>query len=152
MQMPLINKAHRGTPENPLNQLTALLEGDLQAVNALILDRMQSEVEMIPELAGHLISAGGKRIRPLLTLASAALFDYTGTRQHKLAACVEFIHAATLLHDDVVDESDLRRGRQTANAAFGNAASVLVGDSMSVRARTCITWFWTMSRKAPAVS
>ena len=131
--MPLINKAHRGTPENPLNQLTALLEGDLQAVNALILDRMQSEVEMIPELAGHLISAGGKRIRPLLTLASAALFDYTGTRQHKLAACVEFIHAATLLHDDVVDASDQRRGQASANSLFGNEAAVLVGDFLFSR-------------------
>lgn len=133
MQMPLSNKAHRGTAENPLNQLTALLKGDLQAVNALILQRMQSDVAMIPELAGHLIAAGGKRIRPLLTLASAALFGYTGTRQHKLAACVEFIHAATLLHDDVVDSSDQRRGQASANALFGNEAAVLVGDFLFSR-------------------
>ncbi len=131
--MPLSNKAHQGTAENPLNQLTALLKGDLQAVNALILQRMQSDVEMIPELAGHLIAAGGKRIRPLLTLASAALFGYTGTRQHKLAACVEFIHAATLLHDDVVDSSDQRRGQASANSLFGNEAAVLVGDFLFSR-------------------
>lgn len=133
MQMPLLNKAHRGTPENPLNQLTALLKGDLQAVNTLILERMQSEIPLIPKLAGHLISAGGKRIRPLLTLASAALFGYTGARQYKLAACVEFIHAATLLHDDVVDSSDQRRGKASANSMFGNEAAVLVGDFLFSR-------------------
>ena len=116
-----------------MSRLTGVLNDDLQAVNALILQRMQSDVKMIPELAGHLIAAGGKRIRPLLTLASAALFGYTGARQHKLAACVEFIHAATLLHDDVVDASDQRRGKASANALFGNEAAVLVGDFLFSR-------------------
>lgn len=139
MQMPLLNKAYQGTAENPLNQLTAVLNGDLEAVNALIMERMQSEIDLIPELAGHLIAAGGKRIRPLLTLASAALFDYKGTRQHKLAACVEFIHAATLLHDDVVDASDQRRGQASANSLFGNEAAVLVGDFLFSRSFQLMT-------------
>jgi len=129
----LSNKAQSARAENPLGRLTVLLNDDLLAVNALILQRMQSDVKMIPELAGHLIAAGGKRIRPLLTLASAALFGYAGTRQHKLAACVEFIHAATLLHDDVVDASDQRRGKASANALFGNEAAVLVGDFLFSR-------------------
>ncbi len=120
-------------PVNPLDQMAELLKPDMAAVNALIIDRMQSGVPLIPQLAGHLIAAGGKRIRPLLTLASAALCGYQGTRQHKLAACVEFIHTATLLHDDVVDESDQRRGRSSANAIFGNEAAVLVGDFLFSR-------------------
>ncbi len=127
------SKAQSAAPENPLDRLVALLKPDLLAVNALILQRMQSEIPLIPELAGHLIAAGGKRIRPLLTLASAALFGYQGTRQHKLSACVEFIHTATLLHDDVVDASDQRRGRSSANALFGNEAAVLVGDFLFSR-------------------
>ena len=94
---------------------------------------MQSEVALIPELAGHLIAGGGKRMRPMLTLASAALLDYGGTRHHKLAAAVEFIHTATLLHDDVVDGSGLRRGKRTANIIWGNPASVLVGDFLFSR-------------------
>jgi octaprenyl-diphosphate synthase len=127
------HKAQSAGAENPLGQLTVLLNDDLQSVNALILQRMQSDIPLIPELAGHLIAAGGKRIRPLLTLASAALFGYIGTRQHKLAACVEFIHTATLLHDDVVDASDQRRGLSSANALFGNEAAVLVGDFLFSR-------------------
>ena len=115
----------------PLLQLTA---ADMNAVNAVILDRMQSKVALIPELAGHLIAGGGKRMRPMLTLASAALCDYPGTRHHKLAAAVEFIHTATLLHDDVVDGSGMRRGKTTANLIWGNAASVLVGDFLFSRA------------------
>jgi len=95
---------------------------------------MQSKVALIPELAGHLIAGGGKRMRPMLTLASAALFDYPGTRHHKLAAAVEFIHTATLLHDDVVDGSGLRRRRRTANIIWGNPSSVLVGDFLFSRA------------------
>ena len=95
----------------------------MNAVNAVILDRMQSKVALIPELAGHLIAGGGKRMRPMLTLASAALLDYPGTRHHKLAAAVEFIHTATLLHDDVVDLSEMRRGKRTANLIWGNPAS-----------------------------
>jgi octaprenyl-diphosphate synthase len=139
MQLPLPNKAQPVRPENPLGALTELLQGDLEAVNAIIMGRMQSEIPLIPELAGHLIAAGGKRIRPLLTLASAALFGYQGTRQHKLAACVEFIHAATLLHDDVVDASDQRRGKASANALFGNEAAVLVGDFLFSRSFQLMT-------------
>jgi octaprenyl-diphosphate synthase len=106
----------------------------LARVNQLIIDHMQSEVPLIPQLAGHLIAAGGKRLRPLLTLASARLCNYRGDNHIGLAAAVEFIHTATLLHDDVVDESDLRRGRDTANAVWGNQASVLVGDFLFSRA------------------
>jgi octaprenyl-diphosphate synthase len=95
---------------------------------------MQSDIPLIPELAGHLIAGGGKRMRPMLTLASARLLGYSGARHHKLAAAVEFIHTATLLHDDVVDNSDLRRGRRTANIIWGNPASVLVGDFLFSRA------------------
>jgi octaprenyl-diphosphate synthase len=116
-----------------LDAMLSLVAADLNHVNAVILERMQSEVVLIPELAGHLIAGGGKRMRPMLTLASARLLDYQGTRQHKLAAAVEFIHTATLLHDDVVDGSGLRRGRRTANIIWGNPASVLVGDFLFSR-------------------
>jgi octaprenyl-diphosphate synthase len=116
-----------------LDPMMALVAHDMNAVNAVILDRMQSDVPLIPELAGHLIAGGGKRMRPMLTLACARLLDYPGTRHHKLAAAVEFIHTATLLHDDVVDGSDLRRGRRTANIIWGNPASVLVGDFLFSR-------------------
>ena len=102
-------------------------------VNAIILDRMQSKIPLIPALAGHLIAGGGKRMRPMLTLASAALLEYGGARHYKLAAVVEFIHTATLLHDDVVDGSDMRRGKQAANVVFGNPAAVLVGDFLFSR-------------------
>ena len=123
--------ANRTPSLDPMLQLVA---ADLNQVNAVILARMKSEVALIPELAGHLIAGGGKRMRPMLTLASARLLDYQGTRQHKLAAAVEFIHTATLLHDDVVDGSGLRRGRRTANIIWGNPASVLVGDFLFARA------------------
>ena len=106
----------------------------MNGVNAVILERMQSKVALIPELAGHLIAGGGKRMRPMLTLACAALLGYPGTRHHKLAAAVEFIHTATLLHDDVVDGSGMRRGKRTANLIWGNPASVLVGDFLFSRA------------------
>jgi len=123
-----------GVPRSPsLDPMMSLVAGDLNHVNAVILERMQSEVALIPELAGHLIAGGGKRMRPMLTLASARLLDYQGTRQHKLAAAVEFIHTATLLHDDVVDVSALRRGKRTANLIWGNPASVLVGDFLFSR-------------------
>ncbi|MDQ3471552.1 MAG: polyprenyl synthetase family protein, partial [Pseudomonadota bacterium] len=89
--------------EPSLDALLELVAEDMNGVNAVILERMQSKVALIPELAGHLIAGGGKRMRPMLTLAAARLLDYAGTRQHKLAAAVEFIHTATLLHDDVVD-------------------------------------------------
>jgi octaprenyl-diphosphate synthase len=113
--------------------LVALTASGLTQVNHVIIDRMQSPVALIPELAGHLIAGGGKRLRPMLTLGCAALLDYGGTRHHKLAAAVEFIHTATLLHDDVVDVSNLRRGKPTANRLWGNPASVLVGDFLFSR-------------------
>ncbi|MEX0923429.1 MAG: polyprenyl synthetase family protein [Rhodovibrionaceae bacterium] len=114
--------------------MMALVAEDMRAVNAVILDKMQSPVALIPQLAGHIIAAGGKRLRPMLTLASARLCGYEGERHLALAACVEFIHTATLLHDDVVDESMLRRGLRTANEIWGNKASVLVGDFLFSRA------------------
>ncbi|HEY7958710.1 MAG TPA: polyprenyl synthetase family protein [Sphingomicrobium sp.] len=117
-----------------LEALIALVAADMNGVNAVILERMQSKVALIPELAGHLIAGGGKRMRPMLTLGSAALLGYPGTRHHKLAAAVEFIHTATLLHDDVVDGSGMRRGKRTANLIWGNPASVLVGDFLFSRA------------------
>ncbi|EUC01384.1 Polyprenyl synthetase [Rhizobium sp. CF080] len=108
--------------------LVDLTKADMDRVNQLILSKAGSDVQMIPEVANHLISSGGKRLRPMLTLASAALFGYQGDGHVKLATSVEFMHTATLLHDDVVDESDLRRGRSTARMIWGNQASVLVGD------------------------
>ena len=116
-----------------LDPIMALVASDMAQVNQVILDRMQSEIPLIPMLAGHLIAGGGKRMRPMLTLACARLLDYPGTRHHKLAASVEFIHTATLLHDDVVDGSDLRRGKRTANMIWGNPATVLVGDFLFSR-------------------
>ncbi|MCA3391872.1 MAG: polyprenyl synthetase family protein, partial [Roseomonas sp.] len=124
----------RGRGEDALAALTSLVQTDLEACNRLIVERMQSPVTLIPQLAAHLVAAGGKRLRPLLTLAAAKLCGYQGERHVSLAACVEFIHTATLLHDDVVDESALRRGQASANALFGNKASVLVGDFLFARA------------------
>ena len=124
----------RPDAEDALTALVGLVRDDLEACNRLIIARMQSPVQLIPQLAAHLIAAGGKRLRPLLTLAAARLCGYRGERHVGLAACVEFIHTATLLHDDVVDESDLRRGQASANAVFGNQASVLVGDFLFARA------------------
>lgn len=117
-----------------LDALHGLVSNDLAAVNRLIIEKMQSPVALIPQLAGHIIAAGGKRLRPMVTLAAARLCGYGGERQCALAACVEFIHTATLLHDDVVDESLLRRGQDSANAVWGNQASVLVGDFLFSRA------------------
>jgi octaprenyl-diphosphate synthase len=122
-----------------LDPMLSLTAGGMNAVNAVILDRMQSEIPLIPRLAGHLISGGGKRLRPMLTLAGAELVGYKGTRHHKLAAAVEFIHTATLLHDDVVDGSELRRGKAAANIVFGNPATVLVGDFLFSRAFELMT-------------
>ena len=115
------------------DDLTAIVDDDMKQVNQQILKRMESPVVLIPQLAGHVISAGGKRLRPMLTLASAKLCGYEGQRHVILATCIEFIHTATLLHDDVVDESKLRRGTETANAVWGNQASVLVGDFLFSR-------------------
>ncbi|MCG2586031.1 octaprenyl diphosphate synthase [Massilia sp. TS11] len=105
----------------------------MQAVNTVIRQRLHSDVALVNQIAEYIISAGGKRIRPVLVLLMANAYGYQGTAHHELAAVVEFIHTATLLHDDVVDESTMRRGRQTANALFGNAASVLVGDFLYSR-------------------
>ena len=117
-----------------LDGLTNLVADDLRDVNELIIRYMDSPVVLIPQLASHLVAAGGKRLRPVLTLASAKMCGYAdGNRHIALAACVEFIHTATLLHDDVVDESGLRRGLASANAVFGNKASVLVGDFLFSR-------------------
>jgi octaprenyl-diphosphate synthase len=130
--------AHVSGGGDALGALVALLQPDLEACNRTIVARMDSPVALIPQLAAHIVAAGGKRLRPLLTLASARLCGYpgdgVGARHVKLAACVEFIHTATLLHDDVVDESLLRRGLASANAVFGNQASVLVGDFLFARA------------------
>jgi len=111
-----------------LNRLVDLVAADMERVNAAIVARTGSEVTMIPEVANHLISSGGKRLRPMLTIAMAKLAGYTGDGHIKLAAAVEFMHTATLLHDDVVDESDMRRGKLAARMVWGNEASVLVGD------------------------
>jgi octaprenyl-diphosphate synthase len=117
-----------------LDPLFRLLAPDLARVNEVIVARMQSPVALIPQLAGHIVSAGGKRLRPLLTLGSARLCGYRGGERHiGIAAVVEFIHTATLLHDDVVDASGLRRGRDTANAIWGNKPAVLVGDFLFAR-------------------
>ncbi|MFH6783336.1 MULTISPECIES: polyprenyl synthetase family protein [Methylobacterium] len=117
-------------PEASLDALVGLVAGGMERVNAMILSRTGSDVTMIPEVANHLISSGGKRLRPILTLATASLagYDPAGDGDVKLAASVEFMHTATLLHDDVVDESDMRRGKVAARIKWGNEASVLVGD------------------------
>ena len=127
-------KLREKTSESPLDRLLNLMPDDMAAVNDMIVSRMDSPVPMIPQLAGYLIAAGGKRIRPLLTLAATALYDGDMNRAYRLATSVEFIHTATLLHDDVVDASDERRGQKSANIVFGNEASVLVGDFLFSRA------------------
>ncbi len=114
--------------EPSIERLNALVRADLDRVNSLIIGRTGSEVTMIPEVANHLISSGGKRLRPMLTLATSALTGYRGDGHVKLAASVEFMHTATLLHDDVVDASEMRRGKLAARMLWGNEASVLVGD------------------------
>jgi octaprenyl-diphosphate synthase len=121
-------------PRPTIDSLTTLVADELNEVNRVILERMESPVALIPQLAGHIIASGGKRLRPMLTLASTRMCGYAGDRQVALAACVEFIHTATLLHDDVVDKSDLRRGAATANTVWGNKPSVLVGDFLFSRA------------------
>ena len=116
-----------------LEQLYNLIGPDMQAVDAVIRTRLHSDVALVRQVAEYIIQSGGKRLRPALVLLAAGALGYRGAHHHELAAVVEFIHTATLLHDDVVDESDLRRGRKTANALFGNAASVLVGDFLYSR-------------------
>jgi octaprenyl-diphosphate synthase len=123
--IPLEESKNKLASVKPLVDLT---KADMERVNQLILSKAGSDVQMIPEVANHLISSGGKRLRPMLTLASSVLYGYKGENHIKLATAVEFMHTATLLHDDVVDESDLRRGKSTARMIWGNQASVLVGD------------------------
>jgi octaprenyl-diphosphate synthase len=126
-----MEKTQKSTPVTLLHDHLA---ADMDAVNNVIVARMQSDIALIPRLAGYLIAAGGKRMRPLMTLAAAKLYTDDITPTHNLAAAVEFIHTATLLHDDVVDDSSLRRGQASANNLFGNASSVLVGDFLFARA------------------
>ena len=118
----------------PIEPIRSLIDADLRAVDALIRRRLDSDVVLIRQVAEYIIASGGKRLRPAMLLLAAGATGYRGVHHHELAAVIEFIHTATLLHDDVVDESGLRRGRKTANAAFGNAASVLVGDFLYSRA------------------
>ncbi|AQX28297.1 MULTISPECIES: polyprenyl synthetase family protein [unclassified Bartonella] len=119
---------HEKKEQNSLHSLLNLTKEDMEHINQLIISMAKSNVEMIPEISNHLISSGGKRIRPMITLAAAHMFGYQGDKHIKLATAVEFMHTATLLHDDVVDESELRRGKSTARMIWGNQASVLVGD------------------------
>ena len=122
-------------PARPSAQaIHAPIDADMRAVNGVIRQQLHSDVALVNQIAEYIISAGGKRIRPVLVLLMANAHGYGGGHHHSLAAIVEFIHTATLLHDDVVDESSMRRGRETANALFGNAASVLVGDFLYSRA------------------
>jgi len=117
-----------------IDTIRQFIEPDMRAVDAVIRQRLHSDVVLIRQVSEYIINSGGKRLRPALVILSAGAYGYQGTHHHELAAVVEFIHTATLLHDDVVDESSLRRGRATANATFGNAASVLVGDFLYSRA------------------
>ena len=133
----MLNQAETGgrtSGISPVERLHALVASDMQATDRLIHGGMGSTVDLIPDLARHLIDSGGKRLRPMLTLAAARMGGYRGNGHIKLAAAVEFIHTATLLHDDVVDESALRRGKVTANLVWGNKPSVLVGDFLFSRA------------------
>src|SRR5690606_29009190 len=120
-------------PALTLPEVQAYAAADMAAVDALIRRRLASDVVLINQVAEHIVAAGGKRLRPMLLLLAARALGHQGADAHQLAAVVEFIHTSTLLHDDVVDESDLRRGRSTANAVWGNAASVLVGDFLYSR-------------------
>src|SRR5471032_567426 len=122
-----------------LEQIIDLTEQDMEAVNATILEQLNSDVSLINQLGYYIISGGGKRIRPMIAVLAARALSYEGNKHVTVAALIEFIHTATLLHDDVVDESDMRRGKATANAAFGNAASVLVGDFIYTRAFQMMT-------------
>lgn len=123
------------TDQQPgFDEVTASCQPDMQAVDEVIHQRLSSDVALVNQLSHYIVNSGGKRLRPLITLLSAKAFNYQGDMHYLMAAIIEFIHTATLLHDDVVDESDLRRGNETANALFGNAASVLVGDFLYSRA------------------
>jgi len=129
-----MNSERFSAPPMTFVDVQTLMQEDMHAVNGLICQRLSSDVVLINQLGHYIVNSGGKRLRPLLLLLSAKVFDYQGTFHHTLAAVIEFIHTATLLHDDVVDASELRRGRQTANSIWGNEASVLVGDFLYSRA------------------
>ena len=126
-------EGHRGHADNPVERLSAMMAGDLAATDRFIHAYMASEAALIPQIATHLVDSGGKRIRPLITLAGARIFGYRGDGHQKLAAAVEFIHTATLLHDDVVDESAMRRGVAAAHKVWGNKPTILVGDFLFSR-------------------
>jgi len=122
-----------------IKNIQALAQNDMTAVNSLIYSQINSDVALINQLGIYIVNAGGKRMRPMLTVLTARAFDYRGEDHISIAAIIEFIHTATLLHDDVVDESNMRRGRETANALFGNSASVLVGDFLYTRSFQMMT-------------
>jgi octaprenyl-diphosphate synthase len=126
--MALASAAKNTDPHCSYSALLSFVEKELLETNALIARNLENRVSIIPQLAGHLLMAGGKRVRPLLTLATTRLCNGDFSRAIPLAACIEFIHTATLLHDDVVDDSSMRRGKPSANALWGNPASILVGD------------------------
>ena len=113
---------------NPYEELKGAYQSEIEQVDSFIKEKLSSHVELIGEMSSYLIQSGGKRLRPLLTVASSELFGYQGDRHIKLAACVELIHNATLLHDDVIDKSDFRRGKKTNNHLWGNKNSILTGD------------------------
>ena len=131
-------KAKTNGPQtvSPIEHMQALLADDLTAVEEILITESASPVDMIPDLAGHIVAAGGKRLRPMVTLAAAHAAGGANAATHNLSAAVEFIHTATLLHDDVIDESDLRRGKPAAKAIWGNSASILVGDFLFAQAFT----------------
>jgi octaprenyl-diphosphate synthase len=131
---PNILRFSKGVLNVTLEQLYALIGPDMKSVDSVIRQRLHSDVVLVSQVAEYIVGSGGKRMRPALVLLAAGAMGYEGKHHHELAAVVEFIHTATLLHDDVVDESSLRRGRDTANAMFGNAASILVGDFLYSRA------------------
>ncbi|SUC78688.1 Octaprenyl-diphosphate synthase [Providencia stuartii] len=122
-----------------LESIVELTSEDMSAVNEAILSQLNSDVALINQLGYYIVSGGGKRIRPMIAVLAGRSLGYSGQKHIQVAALIEFIHTATLLHDDVVDESDMRRGKQTANAVFGNAASVLVGDFIYTRSFQMMT-------------
>ncbi len=132
--MTLVQHTPRDMTKAPMDRLSTALADDLAAVDSMLTDQLNSSTQLIPQVAAHLVKAGGKRVRPVLTLAAARLCGYDGEHHIRLAAAVEFIHTATLLHDDVVDGSALRRGKPAANTVFGNKPSILVGDFLFSRA------------------
>lgn len=132
--MSLAAESAKKSTQAPMDRLSAALSEELAAVDSMLTTHMHSSTDLIPKVAAHLVKAGGKRVRPVLTLAAARLSGYEGAHHIRLAAAVEFIHTATLLHDDVVDGSALRRGKPAANTVFGNKPSILVGDFLFSRA------------------